>query len=88
MNEAADTQPIDENKLIAERREKLNALRGQGIAFPNDFKIDGFVGDLQGEYADKDAHTAEAIEAAQRRVKVAGRIVLKRVQGKVSFAQV
>ncbi|MEW9570312.1 lysine--tRNA ligase [Rhodanobacter sp. Si-c] len=89
MSETTDTQPIvDENKLIAERREKLTALRGQGIAFPNDFKIDSFVGDLQDEYADKEKHTAEAIEAAQRRVKVAGRIVLKRVQGKVSFAQI
>jgi lysyl-tRNA synthetase class 2 len=88
MSETTDTLPaIDENKLIAERREKLVALREQGIAFPNDFKMDSFVGDLQGEYADKDAFSAEAIEALQRRVKVAGRIVLKRVQGKVSFAQ-
>ena len=79
--------PIDENRLIAERREKLTALRGQGIAFPNDFKIDSFSGDLQAEFADKDVQTAEAIEAAARRVKVAGRIVLKRVQGKVSFVQ-
>jgi lysyl-tRNA synthetase class 2 len=87
MSEPIETQPIDENKLIAERREKLKALRGQGVAFPNDFKVDAFAGDLQDEYADKDAHTAEAIDALARRVKVAGRIVLKRVQGKVSFAQ-
>ena len=79
--------PIDENRLIAERREKLKALREQGIAFPNDFKVDSFAGDLQDEFADKDTHTAEVIEAAERRVKVAGRIVLKRVQGKVSFVQ-
>ena len=88
MSETTDTQPVDENKLIAERREKLTALRGQGIAFPNDFKVDSFVGDLQDEYADKDKYPAEVVEAAQRRVKVAGRIVLKRVQGKVSFAQI
>ncbi|MET0331392.1 MAG: amino acid--tRNA ligase-related protein, partial [Dyella sp.] len=92
MSEPIDTQPIDENKLdenklIAERREKLNALRGQGIAFPNDFKVDGFAGDLQSEYADKERWSAEAIESAERRVKLAGRIVLKRVQGKVSFVQ-
>jgi lysyl-tRNA synthetase class 2 len=80
-------QPIDENRLIAERREKLQHLRGQGIAFPNDFKVDSFAGDLQAEFADKEVHTAEAVEAAARRVKVAGRIVLKRVQGKVSFVQ-
>ena len=87
MSEATDTPIIDENKLIAERREKLKALRGQGIAFPNDFKVDSFAGDLQDEFADREVHTAEAIEASARRVKVAGRIVLKRVQGKVSFVQ-
>ena len=88
MSEPTDNLPIDENKLIAERREKLKALRGQGVAFPNDFKIDAFAGDLQSAYEDKDTHTAEAIDALARRVKVAGRIVLKRVQGKVSFVQI
>ena len=81
---AHDATAPDENKLIAERREKLKALRGQGIAFPNDFKVDAFAGDLRTAFADKDA---EAVDAAARRVKVAGRIVLKRVQGKVSFVQ-
>ncbi|MBQ4853578.1 lysine--tRNA ligase [Rhodanobacter sp. B2A1Ga4] len=85
--EASSEPTQDENRLIAERREKLTALRGQGIAFPNDFKVDSFAGDLQAEFADKDVHTAEAVEAAARRVKMAGRIVLKRVQGKVSFVQ-
>ena len=88
MSEPTDNLPIDENKLIAERREKLKALRGQGVAFPNDFKIDAFAGDLQAAYEDKDLHTAEAIDALARRVKMAGRIVLKRVQGKVSFVQI
>jgi lysyl-tRNA synthetase class 2 len=82
------TQPADENKLIAERREKLHALRAQGIAFPNDFRIDSFAGDLQAEFANAQRWNAEAIEDALRRVAVAGRIVLKRVQGKVSFVQI
>ena len=82
-----DENKLDENKLIAERREKLKALRGQGVAFPNDHKIDAFAGDLQAEFADKDVHTAEAIEAIARRAKVAGRIMLKRDQGKVAFVQ-
>ena len=87
MIEVTDIQPVDENKLIAERREKLAALRAAGIAFPNDFKVADFAGDLQHEFADKAAHSAESIEAAARHVAVAGRIVLKRVQGKVSFVQ-
>jgi len=88
MSEAADTLPAaDENKLIAERREKLAALRAQGVAFPNDFQVADFAGDLQAAFADAEAYPAEALEASARRVKVAGRMVLKRVQGKVSFAQ-
>ncbi len=79
--------PLDENRLIAERREKLSALRKQGVAFPNDFKIDTFTGDLQAEFADAEKWTAEAIEGLNRQVKVAGRIILKRDQGKVAFVQ-
>jgi len=75
----------DENRLIAERREKLRALRTQGIAFPNDFHPDAFAGDLQREFDGQDAVT---IEASARRVKVAGRMLLKRGQGKVSFVQI
>ncbi|MEO7067145.1 MAG: lysine--tRNA ligase [Rhodanobacter sp.] len=84
----ANAEPaLDENKLIAERREKLKALRAEGIAFPNDFRVSAFTGDLQAEFADKETCTTEMIEAAARRVAVAGRMVLKRVQGKVSFVQ-
>ena len=78
----------DENSLIAERRAKLTALRGQGIAFPNDFKREHYARDLQDEFADKDQWTAEALEALDRRVSVAGRLMAKRVMGKASFAQV
>ena len=84
----ADALPPDENRLIAERREKLRALQAQGVAFPNDFRPDALAGDLQAGFADDGQWTAEAIEAAARRVAVAGRIVLKRVQGKVSFVQI
>src|SRR6185312_1818128 len=45
MSEATDTLlAVDENKLIAERREKLQALRTQGVAFPNDFQVADFAG--------------------------------------------
>jgi len=82
---AGASAPQDENKLIAERRDKLRALRAQGIAFPNDFHPDAFAGDLQREFDGQDAAT---IESAARRVKVAGRMLLKRGQGKVSFVQI
>ncbi len=80
--------PVDENKLIAERREKLRALREHGIAFPNDFAPDAFAGDLQKEFEDKEAWTAEKIDALARTVRVAGRIVFKRLQGKLAFLQI
>jgi lysyl-tRNA synthetase class 2 len=80
--------PTDENSLIAERRAKLTALRGQGIAFPNDFRRVEYAGDLQAEYADGEIWPAEALEATQREVKLAGRLMAKRVMGKASFAQI
>jgi len=82
------TTPPDENSLIAERRGKLTALRGQGIAFPNDFKRDTYAGDLQDEFADDERYTAEVLEGLERQVKLAGRLMAKRVMGKASFAQI
>jgi lysyl-tRNA synthetase class 2 len=88
-DQPSQTPPAaDENTLIAERRAKLTALRGQGIAFPNDFQRADYAGDLQAEFADKDEWTAEKLEALDRRVAVAGRLMAKRVMGKASFAQV
>ncbi|AOU98137.1 lysine--tRNA ligase [Acidihalobacter yilgarnensis] len=75
---------LDENKLIAQRREKLDRLRETGEAFPNDFRRDDLAGELHAEY---DEIEAEALEARNLRVRVAGRMMLKRVMGKASFAQ-
>lgn len=85
----ATATPADENFLIAERRAKLTALRGEGgIAFPNDFRRDEYAGDLQTQFADAETWTAEALEAKGQRVAIAGRILLKRVMGKASFVQI
>ena len=80
--------PQDENQLIAERREKLKALRenqaqGQGVAFPNDYKPQHHAAVLQQQYGTLDG---EALEAQAITVSVAGRMMLKRVMGKASFA--
>src|SRR6185312_3329398 len=85
MNDQPDATPLDENKLIAERREKLRAQRGHGVAFPNDFRPDAFAGDLQKETEGVDA---AALATQARRVRVAGRLLGKRVMGKASFARV
>ncbi|MGO1072846.1 lysine--tRNA ligase [Lysobacter sp. CA199] len=88
MTDDTTQPPIDENHLIAERRAKLKALRGEGIAFPNDFRRGDYVGDLQSQYADAEHWNQESLDAEARRVAVAGRILLKRVMGKASFVQI
>jgi lysyl-tRNA synthetase class 2 len=73
----------DENHVIAERREKLKAIRAAGVAFPNDFKPEHFAADLHTQYGELEN---EALEGKAVTVKVAGRMMLKRVMGKASFA--
>ena len=88
MTEPTQTQPAvaaDENQIIAERREKLRALREQGVAYPNDFRPTHHAADLQATFADSDK---AALEANPVEVSVAGRMMLKRVMGKASFATV
>ncbi len=87
QNPAPQTH-ADENFLIAERRAKLTALRGQGIAFPNDFRRADYAGDLQAQYADAEQWTAEALDAQPHRVALGGRVLLKRDMGKAGFAQI
>ncbi len=75
----------DENSIIAERRTKLAAIRAQGIAFPNDFRPQHKAAALQTQYG---ASECEALEADPVKVVVAGRMMLKRVMGKASFATI
>ncbi|WP_175819528.1 lysine--tRNA ligase [Burkholderia sp. BCC0419] len=88
MTEPTQTQPAvtaDDNQIIAERREKLRALREQGVAYPNDFRPEHHAADLQAKFAESDK---AALEANPVEVSVAGRMMLKRVMGKASFATV
>ncbi len=78
-------QPQDENQLIAERRAKLAKWRESGKAYPNDFRRENTAGRLDELYSEK---TAEELEAAPISVKVAGRIMLRRLMGKASFATI
>jgi len=85
MNESIPAPAVDENQIIAERRAKLAALRARGPAFPNDFRRTHLAGDLRAQH---DAKDRDALEAAGVQVAVAGRMMLKRVMGKVAFATV
>jgi lysyl-tRNA synthetase class 2 len=73
----------EENKLVEERREKLKALRALGVAFPNDFRRKHLAADLGKNHGEK---SKEQLEKEKPQATVAGRMMLKRVMGKASFA--
>ena len=76
---------IDENHLINERREKLARLRQQGLAYPNDFVPTHLALELHQQF---NALNKEELADQAVYVKIAGRMLLKRVMGKASFATV
>lgn len=78
-----DNLPIDENKYIALRREKLTQLREQGQAYPNDFERKEFAQDMHDSY---DGLNREQLEEQGVAVSFAGRMMFQRVMGKASFA--
>jgi len=73
------------NEQILQRREKLKNLRAKGCAYPNDFRRDSLARDLFLSYAD-DSH--ESLQTKNIFVKVAGRIMTRRVMGKASFIHI
>ena len=75
----------DENSIITERRTKLAAIRAQGVAFPNDFRPQHKAADLHAAYGEL---SREALEETPVKVVVAGRMMLKRLMGKASFATI
>ena len=84
MNENLTAPPADDNALIAERREKLAALRASGgVTFPNDFKPSHASADLHHRHAQV---PNDELEPLHINVSVAGRMMLKRVMGKACFA--
>ncbi len=90
MNEHSDAEQDreqsqqDENRYIAQRRDKLAQLREQGQAYPNRFKRADFAGRL---HQDHGRLTREQLDQQAIEVTLAGRMMFKRVMGKASFAQ-
>ena len=76
---------LDENQIIALRREKLHNIRKERNAYPNDFKRDSFAADLHTQYGEI---SKEELDPQGIPVKVAGRMMLKRQMGKASFATI
>ena len=80
MSEADNT-----HDQIAQRRAKLEEIRAQRNAYPNHFRRDALAADLLARYGDR---AAEALEAEPLRVRVAGRMMTRRVMGKAAFAHI
>ncbi len=85
MNTESVTPAPDDNQIVTERRHKLAEIRLAGVAFPNDFERKHLAEKLHAEFGEK---THDELEALQIHVAVAGRMMLKRVMGKASFATV
>ena len=83
--QTAQEAVAEENHIIAERRAKLAALRAAGVAYPNDFDRKDLFGDLRAKYGEM---SAEELEALAPEVACSGRLMLKRIMGKASFATV
>jgi lysyl-tRNA synthetase class 2 len=75
MSEEPAVTTEDENRLVAERRQKLAALRKRGAAFPHDFRRTAKAGELQARYADAEK---QALEDADETYAVCGRLIRNR----------
>ena len=84
MADNKETVQKDENSIILERRSKLKEIREKRIAFPNNFQPNSYAEDLHLKY---DGDDKEALGKSID-VIIAGRMMLKRVMGKASFATV
>ncbi len=73
------------NNVMQDRRDKLNALREKGQAYPNDFRRDAFSSDIIKTCADKDN---EVLEKEHNTYTIAGRVMTRRIMGKASFATI
>ena len=78
-------QDISENSQIIERKNKLKLLRDKGIAYPNDFSINNWAQDLINKYNNNSSEELDALPDEQKNIKVAGRIMLRRIMGKAAF---
>ena len=75
----------DDNEIIRQRRAQLQELRESGNAYPNDFRRTILAADLHARYGDKDR---EQLEGEVETFNLAGRMMSRRVMGKVAFAHI
>ena len=85
MSNLQDPSSENLNNVMADMRSKLNALREQGQAYPNDFRRDALSSDIKEQCGGLEA---SELESKQHTYTIAGRVMAKRVMGKASFATI
>ena len=75
----------DDNEVIRQRRAQLEELRAAGNAYPNDFRRNILASELHNRYGEKER---EELEAETATFSLAGRLMSRRVMGKVAFAHI
>ncbi len=85
MSDQTENVELSANDLIEQRRAKLKEWRETGIAFPSGFRRDALAQSLLDQYGTK---TEEELTASPVNVKVAGRMMLRRLMGKASFTHI
>ena len=79
------TEILDENHIISERRQKLSDIRKSRVAYSNHFKPTHKSHLIQSEYGELNG---DELVQKEITVSVAGRMMLKRIMGKASFATI
>ncbi|OGO93766.1 MAG: lysine--tRNA ligase [Coxiella sp. RIFCSPHIGHO2_12_FULL_42_15] len=78
-----DTIEFNENEQIAQRKLKLMEWRQKGQAYPNQFQRDELALDLRVTY---DKYDSASLTMQAVHVRIAGRMMTRRIMGKASFA--
>ena len=81
----AEAPQVELSEILAARKEKLDAMRAKGQAFPNDFRRKDISDKLNAKYNEK---TKEELEELAVEVTIAGRMMTRRIMGKASFATI
>jgi lysyl-tRNA synthetase class 2 len=79
-----ESETVDTNEQMIQRRAKLAKLREKGHAYPNHFRRQHLAQDLHAEFAGEEIDN-ETLEAKNIEVTVAGRMMMRRIMGKASF---
>ena len=83
-DQSGPAETPEDPRLVAERRRKLDELRANGFAYPNQRRRTALAGQIVATYQ---GHDDEHLADAAVEVSIGGRLMVKRVMGKASVAK-